>query len=102
MGKSDGGMNSPAKRQARKAAYAAFAAGDGAALRPPGWNEPVAPAGLRKFGDDWVAAADSVVLAVPSAVVPGEWNYLINPTHPDFAGLTKTPPGPFLFDHRLA
>jgi RES domain-containing protein len=69
---------------------------------PVGWSGPVAPASLRKYGDDWLAAGDSVVLSVPSAVVPGEWNYLINPAHPDFAGLRISDPEPFLFDYRLA
>lgn len=39
----------------------------------------------RKAGDDWLASGESAVLRVPSAVVRGEWNYLINPQHLDSA-----------------
>ena len=35
------------------------------------------------------------------AVVEGEVNYLINPSHPDFAAAAKSPPTPFVFDPRL-
>ena len=66
-----------------------------------GWNNPVAPSSLKHFGDDWVAAGRSPMLAVPSAVVPGELNYLINPAHPEFAGMVKSVPEPFTFDYRL-
>lgn len=66
-----------------------------------GWNDPVARPELRKYGDDWIRSSDSLALAVPSAVIPGEWNYLINPAHPRFGAATKSAPEPFVFDHRL-
>jgi RES domain-containing protein len=31
-----------------------------------------------------IHSATSAVLAVPSAVVPAEFNYLLNPAHPDY------------------
>jgi RES domain-containing protein len=68
---------------------------------PAGWVDPVAPAGLRKYGDDWVATGTDLVLAVPSAVMPGEWNYLLNPSHPAFGGLAKSAPESFVYDDRL-
>jgi RES domain-containing protein len=66
-----------------------------------GWDDPVAPAELKKYGDDWVANQDLPVLGVPSAIIRGEWNYLINPAHPKFNALVKSAPEPFVFDHRL-
>jgi len=39
---------------------------------------------------------------VPSAIVVEEWNYLLNPLHPDFAKLKLSAPKPFDFDRRLA
>lgn len=68
---------------------------------PAGWNRPVALPALKKYGDNWIAAARHLVLAVPSVVIPGEWNYLINPAHPDFAGVKKSPPRRFGYDLRL-
>ena len=55
----------------------------------------------RKAGDDWLASAESAVLRVPSAVIRGDWNYLINPEHLEFAQLTTEMPVPFRFDERL-
>ncbi|MBI2497892.1 MAG: RES domain-containing protein, partial [Opitutae bacterium] len=41
-------------------------------------------------------------LRVPSVVVPGEFNYLLNPAHPDFKRVKIGKPEPFSFDPRLA
>jgi len=38
---------------------------------------------------------------VPSAVVPGEHNFLLNPRHRDFGRLEIGGPEPFEFDPRL-
>jgi len=69
---------------------------------PAQWNAPVAPAALRKYGDNWVAARWFPVLAVPSVLTSGEWNYLFNPEHPEFAALPKSELGRFVNDRRLA
>jgi RES domain-containing protein len=51
---------------------------------PANWKRRPTPAGVRAIGDDWAASGASVVLRVPSVVVPGDSNYLINPGHGDF------------------
>lgn len=38
----------------------------------------------QSIGTTWVKSEVTAVLAVPSAVIPAENNYLLNPTHPDF------------------
>jgi RES domain-containing protein len=38
---------------------------------------------------------------VPSAVIPNEPNYLLNPTHPEFQRIKIGSPQPFAFDPRL-
>lgn len=68
---------------------------------PRRWNAPVAPPGLKRLGDAWLKAGRYAVLAVPSAVMPGEWNYLLNPAHPAFAGFARTKPEAFKYDARL-
>ncbi len=55
----------------------------------------------RQAGDAWLGSRESAVLRVPSAVVVGEWNYLINPKHLDFARITVDPPVALSFDERL-
>jgi RES domain-containing protein len=43
----------------------------------------------------------SAVLAVPSVIIPEEFNYLLNPAHPDFKKISIGKPEPFAFDPRL-
>ena len=69
-------------------------------LLPEGWrSEP--PLAAQAIGDAWVKEERSAVLEVPSAVVPRERNYLINPLHPDFYAVQLSEPEPFAFDERL-
>ncbi|WP_295452617.1 RES domain-containing protein [uncultured Thiodictyon sp.] len=51
---------------------------------PADWRDAAALETLRALGTDWAAGLRAAVLAVPSAVVPAETNYLLNPRHPDF------------------
>jgi RES domain-containing protein len=41
----------------------------------------------RALGDAWLAAKRSLMLRVPSALVPEAFNVLVNPLHQDAAGL---------------
>ena len=68
---------------------------------PKDWQQEPPPPSLQQLGDNWVKAGDSVILAVPSAVIPNELNYLINPRHRDFAKLKIGKPTDFAFDQRL-
>ena len=43
----------------------------------------------------------SAVLALPSVIISGEPNYLINPGHPDFKRISIGKPQRFAFDPRL-
>jgi RES domain-containing protein len=51
---------------------------------PRGWRKYPAPDALADLGSRWVEEGKTAVLAVPSAVVPREKNYLLNPAHPRF------------------
>ncbi len=68
---------------------------------PPDWHEAPLKA-TQLIGNDWVGRRASLALRVPSAVVGGEFNYLINPEHPAFERAERGPPQPFRFDARLA
>lgn len=68
---------------------------------PLDWRNVPAPSVLGTIGDDWLQNNETTILAVPSAIIPVEYNYLINPTHPDFAQLTFDEPQPFELDPRL-
>lgn len=60
---------------------------------PENWRADPAPRAVKTVGDRWVRAGRSLVLAVPSAVVPAERNYLLNPRPAAFEALTID--GPF-------
>ncbi len=68
---------------------------------PTDWTQYPAPNLLKNIGDDWIASRRSVVLRVPSAVVPFEFNYLLNPAHPGFKKVKIGSPIPFPIDARL-
>jgi RES domain-containing protein len=68
---------------------------------PRNWRSDPPPPEIRSVGDDWVLAASSAVLQVPSALIPGENNFLLNPEHHDFARLRFGKPLAFRFDPRL-
>ena len=52
-------------------------------------------------GDKWIAGNESAILIVPSVIVPGEYNYLLNPNHPDFKKVKLIKSEPFVFDARI-
>lgn len=68
---------------------------------PSAWRVYPAPAALQEIGDRWAAEQRSAVLRVPSAIVPAEFNYLLNPAHRDFARIALGKPSRFEFDRRL-
>lgn len=67
---------------------------------PSNWRE-TKNAVLQRIGAEWARSMRSLALLVPSVIVEGEWNALINPLHPDATKIVKTAPKPFYFDERL-
>jgi len=53
------------------------------------------------LGDDFIKRNEACVLKVPSAVVKGDFNYLINPYHVDFYKIKITEQNDFPFDKRI-
>ena len=68
---------------------------------PEGWDGLPYSAVSQAVGDVWLDAAPSLVLRVPSVVVPEEFNYLINPLHPAYSTLKFTAPQSLRLDPRL-
>jgi RES domain-containing protein len=68
---------------------------------PANWTSPAAISYTQAIGDAWIRRKASVLLAVPSAVVPQELNYLFNPNHPDAKDVEIGRPEPFEYDPRL-
>jgi RES domain-containing protein len=68
---------------------------------PGDWREEPPPPSTKRIGDDWALKGGSVILAVPSIIIPEETNYLINPAHPHFKKILIRKPVLFAFDRRL-
>jgi RES domain-containing protein len=68
---------------------------------PPGWDANPSINATRDIGTKWANALTTAVLSVPSAVIPRERNYILNPAHADFGRITFASPEPFYFDDRL-
>jgi RES domain-containing protein len=68
---------------------------------PKDWNKEPAPLSTKNIGDSWIKSGSSLLLKIPSVIIPSEINFLINPAHPDFNKITIRPPQPFDFDKRL-
>lgn len=68
---------------------------------PADWRDQPGPPELRDIGTRWAESGDTAALQVPSAVVLGEYNLLLNPRHPDFGRLAIADMEPFAFDERL-
>ena len=68
---------------------------------PPGWRKSPPSEGLQRIGNAWIVRNVSAVLAVPSAGIPQENNYLLNPAHPDFKRIQISRPAAFSFDPRI-
>ena len=69
---------------------------------PPQWRTLAGRDILQALGAQWLRQLRSCVLAVPSVVVPAEYNFLINPLHPDFQYITLGDVEPLDLDPRLA
>jgi hypothetical protein len=68
---------------------------------PGDWQAEPPLLSTKTIGDVWVREARSAALALPSTIISGEPNFLLNPAHPDFNKVTIGPAEPFAFDPRL-
>ena len=67
---------------------------------PVNWQDVSAYPILQKIGLNWLKAMEYPVLKVPSVIIPVEYNYLINPEHPDLELCTEQVLT-FQFDSRI-
>jgi RES domain-containing protein len=67
---------------------------------PAGWDHRDLRV-ARAFGDEWIRARRTAVLAVPSVVARKESNLLLNPQHPAFSEIVAGRPEPVIWDARL-
>lgn len=69
---------------------------------PANWRSFAGYSILQNIGSHWYEAQDSLILKVPSAVIPMEYNYMINTEHPDFlANVSLVRTEDYFWDSRL-
>jgi len=68
---------------------------------PRDWRQYPPFLKLADIGTQWAVSMKSLLLQVPSAVVPDEFNILINPAHRDMKFVTVAKIEDFQFDKRL-
>lgn len=66
---------------------------------PDSWVEK--PAMTRRIGDEWLAKGETCLLRVPSAIIPGVWNLLLNPLHAEASWFKIEEAMRVPFDRRL-
>lgn len=68
---------------------------------PERWDSKPPSLVTQIIGDDFVKNNEAAILKVPSCIVPEEYNYLINPLHPDAKKIKVINQLPMKFDGRL-
>lgn len=68
---------------------------------PANWRAEPPSTDTKAIGSSWVQGSETLLLRVPSVIVPRESNYLLNPAHPDLSRLRILPPEPFGFSERM-
>jgi len=66
---------------------------------PAGWSREEEL--TRQLGEKWRSSGTSSIIAVPSAVLPEESNFILNPRHPESHHLKLIRERSFAFDPRL-
>ncbi len=68
---------------------------------PTNWKLASSYADTQPLGSAWYRSNETLLLKVPSAVVPTEYNYVINARHPDFSQVQIKTREPFAYDYRF-
>lgn len=69
---------------------------------PQNWSEHPIRQQSQMVGQNWLEKGQSLLLKVPSSVVPSESNYVINPLHPGSKKLSIGSPQPLHIDQRIS
>jgi len=69
---------------------------------PPDWRSLLNLSPCQQIGDAWLSEQRSLLLRVPSVIIPEEYNYVLNTQHPEFKNVRIERMEPFLFDPRVS
>jgi RES domain-containing protein len=69
---------------------------------PHDWNQPgIIPQTTIEIGQAWVTQASALAMKVPSVVCPADFNYILNPRHPEMRDVATIAVDAFELDPRL-
>jgi RES domain-containing protein len=68
---------------------------------PTDWRSNPHSNSTQQIGDKFLSEGNSLVLQVPSAIVPGDFNFLLNPSHRQMGKVEISNVEPFEFDSRF-
>jgi RES domain-containing protein len=68
---------------------------------PKDWRSFPHPNSTQLIGDKFIFENKYLVMQVPSVVVQGDYNFLINPNHKEFSKIKLLKVESFVFDERL-
>lgn len=66
-----------------------------------GWRKSPPSNSTKDIGTEWAQNKTFPILRVPSAVIPDEYNLVLNPVHAEFKKIKIGKPQPFTFDERM-
>jgi RES domain-containing protein len=72
-----------------------------ASALPADWKSLPPGPGSMSFGTQWAQQNRSLVLYVPSVIIPEEFNGVLNPNHPEFSAVRMTVERDFHYDPRM-
>lgn len=68
---------------------------------PGDWHHTPVPQSTKNFGTKLLESLQSPVIKIPSAVIPQESNYILNPKHPDASQFKIVEIKDFVYDIRI-
>ncbi|RYY06184.1 MAG: RES domain-containing protein [Sphingobacteriaceae bacterium] len=68
---------------------------------PGDWRYSPAPSSTKNFGSKLLLAVKEPYIKVPSTVIPAEYNYLLNPLHPESKNFKVIDISDFIYDVRI-
>ena len=68
---------------------------------PENWRDGQPLTSLQQAGNQWVLNEQSLLLKAPSAVMPLESNYILNPAHQDMVSVSVASITDYVWDRRM-
>jgi RES domain-containing protein len=68
---------------------------------PENWRAGPPLKSLRQTGDQWILNGQSLILKIPSTVMPLEFNYILNPAHQDMTSVSVSSITDYEWDRRM-